>query len=103
MDDGGRVLFASEIKAILPVAGAPRAGLAIDLEAIHHYLSFNYIPAPWTVWQGVRHVMPGTWMRCTRAGVHTRRWWHLADQQPRDMRFEDWAEEFMALLDDATR
>ena len=39
----------------------------VDVEAIHHYLSFNYIPAPWTIWRGVRHVMPGTWMKFTRA------------------------------------
>jgi asparagine synthase (glutamine-hydrolysing) len=63
-DDGTRVLLASEIKAILPVCW-PQAP-AVDLEAIHHYLSFNYIPAPWTIWQGVRHVMPGTWMRLDR-------------------------------------
>lgn len=102
-DDGQRAIFASEIKAIVPVVQASRALPAIDLEAIHHYLSFNYIPAPWTIWQGIRHVMPGTWLRFTRGGVHTERWWRLADQQERDHRYDDWAAEFMAILDDATR
>ncbi|MBX3586590.1 MAG: asparagine synthase (glutamine-hydrolyzing) [Ramlibacter sp.] len=102
-DDGQRAIFASEIKAIVPVVQASRAPPAIDLEAIHHYLSFNYIPAPWTIWQGIRHVMPGTWLRFTRGGVHTERWWRLADQQERDHRYDDWAAEFMAILDDATR
>ncbi len=102
-DDGQRVLFASEIKAILPAAQSHRAGLAIDMVAIHHYLSFNYIPAPWTVYQGIKHVMPGTWTKLTRSGVETQRWWSLADQQERDYRFEDWSEEFMSVLDDATR
>ena len=102
-DDGGRVLFASELKAMLPWTAA-REGLdGIDLEAIHHYLSFNYIPAPWTVWRGVRHVMPGTWMKFSRQGVHTQRWWNLAEQRERDFAFEDWAGEFMTILDDATR
>lgn len=99
-DDGERAVFASEIKALLPVLAA-RPG--IDLEAIHHYLSFNYIPAPWTVWQGVRHVMPGTWVKFTRTGSQTQRWWSLADQRERDHGFEEWSEEFMAILDDATR
>jgi asparagine synthase (glutamine-hydrolysing) len=100
-DDGRRTVFASEIKAMLPWAGtgAPQ----VDMEAIHHYLTFNYIPAPWTVWQGIRHVMPGTWMKFTRSGVQTQRWWNLADQQERDFEFGEWAEEFMAILDDATR
>ena len=103
LDDGQRVLFASEIKAILPVAQAQRAQPAIDLEAIHHYLTFNYIPAPWTIYQGIKHVMPGTWTKFTRTGAETRRWWSLADQREQDYSFDDWAEQFMAILDDATR
>lgn len=102
-DDGQRVLFASEIKAILPVAQENGTQSAIDLVAIHHYLTFNYIPAPWTIHQGIRHVMPGTWMRFTRGGVQTERWWNLADQRERDYRFDDWSQEFMCILDDATR
>ena len=102
-DDGRQLLFGSEIKALLPVLKGQGAAPQVDLEAIHHYLTFNYIPAPWTVWQGIRHVMPGTWMRCTRSGAQVQRWWRLADQQEQDHAFEPWAEEFLALLDDATR
>ncbi len=102
-DDGTRAVFASEIKALLPVLRAGGSRPAVDLEAIHHYLTFNYIPAPWTVWQGVRHVMPGTWMKLSRSGVQTQRWWDLSQQREQDHDFEDWAREFMAILDDATR
>lgn len=102
-DDGQRMLFGSEIKAIVHVARMNWTQYAIDFEAIHHYLSFNYIPAPWTVWQGVRHVMPGTWMKFGRSGVQTQRWWSLAAQQEQDHGFEEWSEEFMSILDDATR
>ena len=98
-DDGTQVLFGSEIKAILAASPRPE----VDLEAIHHYLTFNYIPAPWTVWQGIRHVMPGTWEKYTRAGRATHRWWNLADQREQDHSFEAWSEEFLSLLDDATR
>ncbi len=102
-DDGQRAIFASEIKAMLPLIEGGTGADAIDLEAIHHYLSFNYIPAPWTVWRRIRHVMPGTWMKFTRDGVQTRRWWSLAAQREQDFEFEDWAAQFMAILDDATR
>ena len=107
LDDGQRMLFASEIKAILPVAELNRARAATDLVAIHHYLTFNYIPAPWTVYENIKHVMPGTWMKFSRkpgaAGVQTQRWWSLADQREQDFTFADWAEQFMSILDDATR
>lgn len=102
-DDGHQVLFASELKALLPVLRARGAALQLDLEAIHHYLTFNYVPPPWTIWQSLRHVLPGTWMRFTRTGMQSQRWWRLADQREQDFAFEPWAEEFLALLDDATR
>ncbi len=107
LDDGERMLFASEIKSILPLAQSNRAQAAIDLVAIHHYLTFNYIPAPWTIYENIKHVMPGTWMKFTRqpgaGGVQTQRWWSLADQREQDYSFGDWSEQFMAILDDATR
>lgn len=99
-EQGERRLFGSEIKALLQ---ALPARPALDLEAIHHYLSFNYIPAPWTVWQGIRHVMPGCWMKFTRRGVEQGRWWDLSAQQEREQEFGAWSAEFLALLDDATR
>jgi asparagine synthase (glutamine-hydrolysing) len=97
---GERHLFGSELKALLQAL--PTAP-AIDLEAIHHYLSFNYIPAPWTVWQGIRHVMPGCWMKFTRRGVEQGRWWNLAGQSEVEQDFDAWAQEFLSILDDATR
>ena len=103
MDDGQRVLFASEIKAFRPVVTESTGYNAIDLVAIDHYLTFNYIPAPWTIYRDVKHVMPGTWMKFTRSGVQTQRWWSLADQREQDFSFEDWSSQFMTLLDDATR
>jgi asparagine synthase (glutamine-hydrolysing) len=100
-DDGQRMVFGSELKALWP---ALHRKPGMDLEAIHHYLTFNYIPAPWTAFDGVRHVMPGTWHKYTRGGgVQVQRWWSLADQHEQDHTFDAWAEEFMALLDDATR
>lgn len=97
---GGRHLFASELKAILQALPAQPA---LDLEAVHHYLSFNYIPAPWTIWQGIRHVMPGCWMRFGRDGVEQGRWWDLSAQREQEQDFAAWSEEFLSILDDATR
>ncbi|MCO5354353.1 asparagine synthase (glutamine-hydrolyzing) [Acidovorax kalamii] len=100
-DDGQRLLFGSELKALWPAMHG-RPGMCI--EALHHYLTFNYIPAPWTIYEGVRHVMPGTWLKFTRrAHVQSERWWSLANQREQNYEFGPWAEEFMTLLEDATR
>lgn len=100
-DDGRQLTFASEIKSILK-AGMPKP--AMDKEALHHYLSFNYVPAPYTMYEGVKHLMPGHAMKVTRDGSETWRWWNLADVQPVHGRSEaDWIEEFNAIIDDAVR
>lgn len=100
-DDGRQLTFGSEIKAILR-AGTPAP--AIDREALHHYLSFNYVPAPHTLYQGVHHLMPGHVMKINRAATMTTRWWNLAEVQPVHGRAEsEWIEEFNAILDDAVR
>lgn len=100
-DDGRRMVFGSEIKAILPGLSHPTTP---DLEALHHFLTFNYVPAPYTMHAQVRHLMPGHAMKITRDGTHAWRWWDLAKMVPEQDRSEaDWIEEFNAILDDAVR
>lgn len=100
-DDGRQLTFASEIKSILK-AGMPKP--AMDKEALHHYLSFNYVPAPYTLYEGIKHLMPGHIMKVTSDGSKTWRWWNLAEVQPVHGRSEaDWIEEFNAIIDDAVR
>lgn len=100
-DDGNRLVFGSEIKAITP---ALSGSTTLDVEALHHFLTFNYVPAPYTMHAGVRHVMPGHVMKVTRSGTRSWRWWDLARIAPVHSRSEaDWIEEFNAILDDAVR
>ena len=48
-----RLLFASELKSLLQVPGLPRD---IDPTALDHYLTYQYVPHPWTIFQGTRKV-----------------------------------------------
>ena len=47
--------FASEIKALLPVMDSYR----IDEQSLHDYLTYRCVPAPHTLFEGVRKVRPG--------------------------------------------
>ncbi len=102
-DDGTRLTFASEIKTLLVDLKAQGLRAKMDLQAIDHYLTFNYVPAPWTAFEGIRHVMPGHVLRADASGLRTWRWWDLADQTAVAQPFGDWQAEFMSVLDDATR
>ncbi len=99
-DDGTRVVFGSEIKAILEaLPGRP----TLDLQALQHYLAYNFVPPPFTLFAGIRHVMPGTVLSITPGGAESRRWWQLGDQHEALQGFEEWKEQFLAMLDDAVR
>lgn len=98
-DDGQRLLFASEIKSLLR-AGAPRQMSPV---ALHHYLTFNYVPPPCTIFEGVHHLMPGHLLCIRRDGQELRRWWNLSDVRAEQRTEADWIENFNATLDDAVR
>jgi asparagine synthase (glutamine-hydrolysing) len=54
-----RLLFASEIKAILC---DPVVERKINLTALHHYLSLNYVPAPYSLFAGIEQLLPGHYL-----------------------------------------
>jgi asparagine synthase (glutamine-hydrolysing) len=69
----GRLLFASEIKALLQDASLPRA---VDEEALFHYLSFLTTPAPMTLFEGIRKLPAGCRMRIGAEGeMRVERYW----------------------------
>lgn len=94
----GRVLFGSEIKCLL-AAGVPAQA---DQRSLHHFLSYNYVPPPFTAFVGIRHVLPGTWLRCTRSGITSGTWWELPTAAEQQRSEGAWIEEFNDVLDAAT-
>ncbi len=54
--DGDGISFASELKALLADPSCPRA---LDLDALEAYLATNAVPAPLTIFRGIRKLPPG--------------------------------------------
>jgi asparagine synthase (glutamine-hydrolysing) len=74
---GGRVIFASEIKAIL---AHPAVTPELDVDALYHYLTFQTTPAPQTMFRGIRKLPAGHSMVVEADGeARMERWWDLAD------------------------
>ncbi|HST53303.1 MAG TPA: asparagine synthase (glutamine-hydrolyzing) [Pyrinomonadaceae bacterium] len=70
---GGRLVFASEIKAIL---AHPSLTAEVDEESLYHYLSFLTTPAPRTLFRGVEKIPAGHFIVAGRDGsVETTRYW----------------------------
>lgn len=72
-----RISFASEIKALLQDPDQKRA---VHEEAFYHYLSFLTTPAPQTLFDGIKKLPGGTWLRVDQAGkVYEHRYWDVWD------------------------
>jgi len=99
-DDGQRIVFASELKALLLDPTVPR-----DVEelAIVEALTFGYIASPRSIWKGVQKVPPAHLLRCDSSGPTTKRYWAaptgIADPESGDAA----AQELRRLIDDAVR
>lgn len=57
---GGRLAFASELKAIIRIA---RDELTISRRALAEYFRFQYVPAPASIFEQVEKVPPASWLQ----------------------------------------
>src|SRR5579864_3918622 len=91
----GRLLFASEIKAIL-LADTARAEL--NLEALHRFLSFLWIPGPATLFSGIEQVPPGHYLGWSDEGVVIRPYWELRFNPDEKMQEEAAVQQLRSIL-----
>ncbi len=71
----GRLVFGSEIKAILQ---HPAVQPRLDPEGLSNFLSLKYVPAPQTMFAGILALPPGHLMTCDSGGVTVRSYWDLS-------------------------
>jgi asparagine synthase (glutamine-hydrolysing) len=63
---GGHFVFGSELKALRQ---AMRFGNRIQRDAIALFTRHNYIPEPWSIYEGIYKLTPGTWVSLDSAAV----------------------------------
>jgi len=100
---GGRFLFASEIKAILAFPGIPRA---VHLPGLHHFLSFLTTPAPLTLFEGIQKLPAGHTLTVEQDGtLKVEEWWDVFDgvQPPTGDDEAGIAERILSLLRESIR
>jgi asparagine synthase (glutamine-hydrolysing) len=72
--DDRMVAFASEIKALLPAV----PDISVDLDSVGDYLAHRSVPAPHTLYRGIRKLRPGHRLLIDRAGrVRELPWFEL--------------------------
>lgn len=96
---GGHLVFGSSAQS---VAAHPAVGRSIDPQAIYDYLYFHTIPAPRSLYQGVRKLLPGQIAILKNGQLDTRFYWQ-ADYTPDHADFATHRRNFRNLLDQAVR
>jgi asparagine synthase (glutamine-hydrolysing) len=98
----GTLLFASEIKSLLVFPGVKAE---VDMDAVWEYLAYRYVPAPATLFTGIRKLMPGCYAVWERGRLHECRYYHPPDREPwrKTALPVDPVGAFLNQLDDAVR
>jgi asparagine synthase (glutamine-hydrolysing) len=83
LHERGRLVFASEVGALLASGAHPRE---IDPVAIADYLAWFAVPAPRTIYRGITSLQPGECLRFHKGELELRRDWNFqaipADPEP---------------------
>ncbi len=70
--DDEKFIFASEIKALLKNPDVPKE---IDYNALYLYTTFSYVPAPYTIFKGIKKLEPGCSLILEKGEVKIQRYW----------------------------
>ncbi|MCP5279088.1 MAG: asparagine synthase [Thiobacillus sp.] len=89
------LVFASQADM---VASHPAAGRDLDPQGLFNFIYFFQVPAPGSVFKGVRKLLPAQWMQWRKGQVSTGYYWALEYQdEPRDD-FDAQSKRFHTLL-----
>ncbi len=69
----GAIFFASELKALLQL---PFFRKEINLQAVDLYLTYQYVPHPHTIYQGVHKLPPGHYLLWEKGRAQIGRYWN---------------------------
>jgi len=72
--ENGNLTFASEIKSILQ---DPHVTKDMDWNALGLYLTLNYIPAPYTIFKGIRKLKPGHILIWHNGDIREEEYWNI--------------------------
>src|SRR5262249_46371114 len=92
--DGRRLLFGSEIKALFRAGALSKD---VDLQALSDYFSYQYVPAPKTIYRSVRKLQPAHYLVCDATGIRETPYWDIRFDQTHARSESEWCD---ALLEE---
>jgi asparagine synthase (glutamine-hydrolysing) len=99
-NDGRRLVFASEAKAILALPGMHAE---LDPAALSSYLELGYVPAPQSIFRGIRKLPPATLLSAERGKIGQRRYWQVPAEVDRAPSEGEWVARVRERLEESVR
>lgn len=97
--------FASRPQALCALV--PGLNRSIDKQALRYFLEAGYVPAPYSIYEGVRKLEPGHYLTVTSQGLNKTRYWsadHIGtDQSLIGAKEETLLDELDSLIDESVR
>jgi asparagine synthase (glutamine-hydrolysing) len=87
LQDGQRLAFATEAKALLQLPGVRTE---LDRDALADYLHLGYVPAPRSMFKGICKLPPATLLAVEGGQVRQWRWWRMPAAVDRGVTEADW-------------
>ncbi|MBP9110827.1 MAG: asparagine synthase (glutamine-hydrolyzing) [Pyrinomonadaceae bacterium] len=97
----GKLLYASEPKAIF---AHPSVKAELNLDALRHYLSYDYVPAPHSIYKGIFKLPAAHILTVENGEIKTRRYWNVSwEKSEKPASLNNAAAELRELMSDAVR
>jgi asparagine synthase (glutamine-hydrolysing) len=100
LQDGQRLAFATEAKALLKLPGV---ATELNREALADYLHLGYVPAPMSIFRGIRKLPPATLLAVESGQVREWRWWTLPTTVDRGPSEAEWVERILSGIQRSVR
>jgi asparagine synthase (glutamine-hydrolysing) len=98
MEHEGRLIFASEIKALLQIPGVARD---IDAGALQDYLSLGYSGNTHSLFKGIRKLPPASLLVCENGSYKIETYWHVPAEVDDSLSVSQWVERLRASMEAA--
>lgn len=98
--DSESIVFGSELK---PILKDKRVRKMISPEGLNLYLSYFYIPAPFSIFENIYKLCPGNYLLCKKGKTTVTKYWDVEFIPNVNKREDDFIEEFNELLEDSVK
>ncbi|HCW32581.1 MAG: asparagine synthetase [glutamine-hydrolyzing] 1, asparagine synthase (glutamine-hydrolysing) [Candidatus Peregrinibacteria bacterium GW2011_GWF2_39_17] len=98
------IVFGSELKSFLNYPDVPRR---VDLEAINHYLTLQYVPSPKTGFKDIKKLPPAHYLSLDLSKgnpeIKIQAYWEMTYQYPLKLSIPEWKEKILHILEESVR